>query len=483
MEPLRKTKIVATVGPATNTEEKITLLIKAGAGIFRINSSHESQEIHKNRIEIIRSVSESLNVHIPIILDLQGPKIRVGNLKENLTLNDEDIVILKPGLENENPNIIPVDYSGIVGDVKKGDRILLDDGKIELVVISKDSDSIQTKVVNGGVLSSRKGLNIPGTTTSVSAITDRDIEFIKFAIENNIDYIALSFVRTKDDIIKARKTIQKFGGDIPIIAKIEKPQAVDNLSSIIFVSDGVMVARGDLGIEISPEKVPIVQKQIIAEANAQRKEVITATQMLESMITQPTPTRAEASDVANAILDGTDAIMLSGETAVGKFPDKSVNMMSLIAHNVEISKLYSSNQYPSKAKELYELDSQAIASAVIRMLSESNMEIIGIVAFTRSGFTAKLLSKAKPSVPIIAISDKKRICRKLNLLWGVFPYNVNFEISFTEEQLRKLDEMLISKTFLNAGDKIIITGGLPYLITGKTNFIRLHQVGSALTMI
>jgi len=480
MQKLMKTKIIATIGPATCTEEKIKELILAGTKIFRINSSHESKEIHKQRIETVRKISGELNLHIPVILDLQGPKIRVGTLNEPMELAEDAIVVLKPALEQEDPAIIPVDYMGIINDVKVGDKILLDDGKIGLTVLSLTKDSITSKVIYGGTLKSRKGLNIPGTTASISAITDKDIDFIKFAVENNVDYLALSFVRTKDDVVRAKSYVQQFKGDIPVIAKIEKPQALDNLESIIMASDGVMVARGDLGIEISPERVPIAQKQIIEMSNSHRKEVIVATQMLESMIEDPMPTRAEASDVANAILDGTDAVMLSGETAVGKYALESVSMMNMIAQNIEKSPFYKGNKFTSDKEHIYELDSQAIASAVIRMLTE--VEISAIVAFTRTGFTGKLLSKAKPSVPIIAISDNEKTCRKLNLSWGIFPYLMPFEINFTEELLRKLDEMLMKETFLNAGDKIIITGGLPYLTVGKTNFLRLHQVGSSGTM-
>jgi len=480
MENLMKTKIIATVGPATNTEDKIRELILAGARIIRINSSHETKEIHKSRIEIIRKISKELDLFIPIILDLQGPKIRVGNLKEPIELVEGKDIHLKPGLEMDDSGIIPVDYKGIIDDVKKEDKLLLDDGKLELKVIAKNKEFITAKVIHGGILKSRKGLNMPGTTASIAVITERDIDYIKFAVENDIDYLALSFVRTKDDIIEAKKYVNKFNGDIPIIAKIEKPQALENLNSIIFASDGIMIARGDLGIEISPERVPIVQKQIIEETNAQRKPVIVATQMLESMITEPMPTRAEASDVANAIIDGADAVMLSGETAAGKYPVESVKMMGLIAKNVEMSKLYKSNQYSTKAREIYEMDSQAIATAVIRMLSE--IEIDAIVAFTRSGFTGKLLSKAKPSVPIVSIANNEKTCRRLNLFFGVFPYMMNFDTNFTEELLRKIDKKLIDETFLDAGDKIIITGGNPYLTTGRTNFLRLHQIGSVGTM-
>ncbi|OGI22874.1 MAG: pyruvate kinase [Candidatus Melainabacteria bacterium RIFOXYA12_FULL_32_12] len=477
MEYSTRTKIIATIGPASNTEDKINDLIKAGTKVFRINSSHGTKEEHASSIEIIRKVSKSLDEYIAIILDLQGPKIRVGNLKEPIELKDNQEITIIPSMETDKLDVIPVDYPGIVNDVKKNDRILLDDGKIHLKVLSTSIDSIKANVIHGGTLISRKGVNIPEESINLPAITDKDIDYIKFGIEHDVDYFALSFVRSKADITTAKDYIHKFGGDIPVIAKIEKPQALDNLEDIISASDGIMVARGDLGIEISPEYVPLVQKRLICTANCRRKAVITATQMLESMITQLTPTRAEASDVANAILDGSDAIMLSGETAIGKYPVETVNMMSSIAKDTEKSNIYKHNVSLWGQGEVYEVESQAIATAVVRMLSE--IEISAIIAFTRSGFTGRLLSKEKPSVPIIALSDNEKICRRLNLFWGVFPYKMDFGKSFTEETLKNLDKMLIKETFLNAGDKVIITGGLPYLAAGKTNFIRLHQIGAA----
>lgn len=481
MKEFMNTKIIATIGPASDSEKKIKELIAAGARVFRINSSHEGQDVHKVRIETIRKVSAKLNVFIPIVFDLQGPKIRVGNLTQPMELKEGSKVNLQPSLDQKDPSIIPVDYMGIINDVKKGDKLLLDDGKIGLSVLSVSDDKISASVIYGGTLKSRKGLNIPGATSSISSITDKDIDFIKFAVENNIDYLALSFVRTKDDVVRAKSYVQKFKGDIPIIAKIEKPQALENLESIVMAADGVMVARGDLGIEISPERVPIVQKQIIELANANRKEVIVATQMLESMMEEPMPTRAEASDVANAILDRTDAVMLSGETAVGKYPVETVRMMSMIAQNTEKSSFYKHNEFSANREYIYEMDSQATASAVIRMLTE--VEISAIVAFTKSGFTARYLSKAKPSVPIIAMTDSEKVCRKLNLSWGILPYLISLDLTFTEGLLVKLDELLIKETFLNAGDKIIITGGLPCLTATRTNFLRLHQIGSSGTML
>lgn len=475
-----KTKIVATIGPATSSDEQIADLIKAGARIFRMNTSHETQEVHQERISAIRKISKDLKVNTAVLVDLQGPKIRVGNLIDPIMLENGQTIKLKPGLEQEE-GYIPVDYSGIVNDVRKGDKVLLDDGKLELKVLSTCQEYVTAEVIHGGELKKRKGLNIPGATSSISAVTERDVEFIRFAVENNADFVALSFVRTKDDILKAKQHIKQFGGNIPVIAKIEKPQAVENLDSIISASDGVMVARGDLGIELSLEKVPIVQKQIIKEANAQRKAVIVATQMLESMIEQPIPTRAEVSDVANAIIDGSDAVMLSGETAMGKFPPEAVNMMSIIAENLESSGSLSVNQY-TKPHEVYDLDSQAICSAIIRMLDD--VEISAIVAFTKTGYTARLLSKAKPSVPVIAITHDQSVCNRLNLFWDVFPRVVSEERMKADDLFSKIDDILIKEKMINAGDKIIITGGMSFITSniGKTNFIKLHQVGANSTI-
>ncbi|MDD3149307.1 MAG: pyruvate kinase [Candidatus Gastranaerophilales bacterium] len=476
MKSLVKTKIIATLGPGTGTEESIKKLIKAGAKIFRLNSSHGTPEDHKQKIEIIRKISNELNLNICILLDLQGPKIRVGTIHEPLNLENGQSITLMPMKEQDaDKSIIPVDYKGIVQDVRPGDKVLLDDGKITLVIISKTEKSVKAKVIHGGVLTSKKGLNIPGATSSITAVTPKDVEYIKFAIENDVDYLALSFVRNKEDILTTKRYVKQFGGDIPIIAKIEKPQALQNLDEIIEVSDGAMVARGDLGIEISPEKVPIVQKQIIEKVNKLRKPIIVATQMLESMITQPIPTRAEASDVANAIIDGTDAVMLSGETAVGQFPVESIRMMQSIAQNVECSNIYKKALLFEDICTISEDHTQAIASAIIKMAKD--VKVDAIIAFTRTGASAFLLSKEKPSIPIIAISDSEKVCRRLNLLWGVFPVFMSYKDTLSREEVQICDEMLINKTFLKEESKVVITGGLPFLGFERTNFIRLHKIG------
>ena len=338
-----KTKIVATLGPSSCEESIIEELVLSGATMFRINTSHNTAEAHAETIKRIRSVEKRLKTFIPVMVDLQGPKIRVGNLIEPIPIEPGKELVLEYGLEQTDPNIVPVDYKGVADDVREGEYILLDDGKIRIQVIRKEGTKVHVKVIDGELLKPRKGINIPGGTKSLSAITERDVDFIKFAVDNDADYLALSFVRDKDDILLAKKYLSHFGADIPIVAKIEKPEAVKNIESILDVVDAVMVARGDLGIELAPEKVPMVQKQIVDAAFAHRKTCIVATQMLESMIDNPIPTRAEASDVANAILDGADAVMLSGETAAGKHPVEAVKMMAMIAHEVEQSNFVSYN--------------------------------------------------------------------------------------------------------------------------------------------
>ena len=469
-----KTKIVATLGPSTSSYEMIAELAKAGATMFRINTSHETAEAHAERIKTIRQVSKDLGKYIPVLVDLQGPKIRVGILKEPIPLTEGQELVLKACSE-QTDDIIPVDYKGIAEDVNAGDKILLDDGKIELKVIEIKDGKVRTQVVHGSLLKQRKGINLPGSTASLSAVTERDVDFIKFAIEQDADYIALSFVREANDITLAKKYINEFGGRIPVIAKIEKPQAIDNLESIIKVSDGIMVARGDLGIEMSPEQVPMVQKVIIDQTIRQRKVCIVATQMLESMIEEPIPTRAEASDVANAILDGTDAVMLSGETAMGKYPVEAVAMMKMIANNVEKCDFGLAN-LDLEINDDYEITPQAISNAAVKMAVDLNAK--AILAFTHSGYTPKLLSKLKPTVPIIAISDREDTCRRLSLYWDIHPDMKDWDTVLDSSLLEKIDEYVYEKTDFKKDERIIIIGSIPKLITGRTNFIRVHRIGA-----
>ena len=470
-----KTKIVATLGPASNSEKVIKELIEAGVSMFRLNTSHGSIEEHEATIGKIRNASTSLKKHIPIMVDLQGPKIRVGNIKENINIKAGQEIVLKHTAKEEK-GIIPVDYKGIAEDVKKGDTILLDDGKVGLEVTKVKDKCVYAKVVYGTVIKPRKGINLPGSTKSLEVITERDKKFIEFAVNQNVDYVALSFIRTPDDILKAKKLLKKLGDEyMPVIAKIEKPQAVENLDEIIRVTDGVMVARGDLGIEMSPQDVPIVQKRIVSLAREYKKVCIVATQMLESMIEEPIPTRAEASDVANAIIDGTDAVMLSAETAAGKHPIEAVKIMQLIAKKTEENGLVQTD-IKSEITDFYEEMSQAIANGAIRMAED--MRATAILSFSHSGYTPKLLSKLKPSIPVVCVSDSPQTARRLNLFWDIYPYVADCDSVVDRNMLLRIDKILKEKAGFNNDDKIVLIGSIPKLITGRTNFIRVHKIGS-----
>lgn len=472
-----RTKIVATLGPATSSYDKILELVEAGATMFRLNTSHGTEEGHAENIKNIRKISKETGKYIPVLIDLQGPKIRVGNIPNPIKIEKNQEIILKASKDVTSNEFIPVDYDGIANDVKCGEKILLDDGKIGLEVLNVENGRVHAKVLYGEQIKPRKGINIPGATASLSAVTERDVEFIRFAVEYNADYVALSFVREPEDIELAKNYIKNFGGDIPVIAKIEKPQAVDNLEEILKVTDGIMVARGDLGIEMSPEDVPIIQKYIVERTIHNRKVCIVATQMLESMIEEPIPTRAEASDVANAILDGTDAIMLSGETAMGKHPAEAVRMMRKIANNVENCNFCLCN-LDLEINDRYDISPQAVSNAAIKMAQDLNAK--AILAFTHTGYTPRLLSKLRPTVPIIAISDQESTCRRLNLFWDIYSDCRNWDTVLDANLLEKIDDYILTKTDFKKGERIIIIGSIPKLITGRTNFIRVHRIGAPL---
>lgn len=475
MKHLISTKIIATLGPSSNTKEKIKALAKAGVTMFRLNSSHGDEAEHLQRLNHVREIEKEAGYPIPVLLDLQGPKIRVGNLENPIELIKDSVVMFKHQ-EKYADGIIPVDYEGIARDARVGEKILIDDGKIILEVTQIKDDILSAKVLSEGLLQQRKGINIPGSTGSINVLTERDKEFVKFAIDNEIDYLGLSFVRDAKDVMELRELIKQYNGKIKIISKIEKPQALKNIDEIITKSAGIMVARGDLGIEISPEKVPIVQKEIIKKANTQRKVVIVATQMLESMIEQPIPTRAEASDVANAIIDGTDAIMLSAETAAGKYPVEAVKMMASIAKNVEHSKVMHHNYYSKNLIDECKDDSIAICMAIIDMVEK--IKVKAILTLTASGYTPKLLSKAKPSVPIFSFCPSYRNSRRMILFSDVYPVEMKLSDGIDQQTLDILDKCLIERFNFKIGDKVVVTGALPDLLVGKTNFIKLHEIGS-----
>ena len=478
MDDFNMTKIVATLGPVSSTKEMIYNLYKAGVTMFRLNSSHEDVEVHKQNLTYIREIEQEENCLIPVLLDLQGPKIRIGMLDKPIELKKGEILRFRHQSEMVE-DIIPVDYKGMAEDVHKGELILIDDGKIQLEVQKSEDGVIYAKVLTDGLLKQRKGINIPGSTGSIEVLTERDLKFVEFAAKHDIDYLGLSFVRKAEDVIMLRKLLHTYGQNrIKIISKIEKPQAVENIDEIIDVSDGIMVARGDLGIEISTEKVPIVQKTIIRKANLKRKVVIVATQMLESMIENPIPTRAETSDVANAILDGTDAIMLSGETAAGAYPIEAVSMMTKIADTVENSVFMRKNKFPRKMIE-DEKDSQAMAIGMSIADMAKKMNIKAVVALTASGFTARFLSEGRLSVPIYACCPKKHICRYIKLYRGVYPVSIDFDEKIDRQALRVIDDFLVKTLKFNNNDTVIFTGSVPELMMGETNFIKIHKIGSA----
>lgn len=478
MDNYTMTKIVATLGPACATKEMIKKLFMAGVTMFRINSSHGDEEFHGQNLKYIREIEQEEHQLIPVLLDLQGPKIRIGNIGEPIELKKGEILKFRHQ-DTITDDILPVDYKGMANDVKIGELILIDDGKIQLEVQKVENEIIYAKVLTDGTLKPRKGINIPGSTGSIDVLTERDLRFVKFAVKNDIDYLGLSFVRESDDVVKLKEILKSYGReDIKIISKIEKPQAVNNIDAIIEVSDGIMVARGDLGIEISTEKVPIVQKTIIKKANVKHKVVIVATQMLESMIENPIPTRAETSDVANAILDGTDAIMLSGETAAGAYPVEAVQMMKKIADTVEDSPFMRKNKFPRKMIE-EEKDNQAMALSMSIADMCKKMNVKAVMALTKSGITARFLSEGRLSVPIFACCPDKRICSSIKLYRGVFPVPMNFDGKIDKKTVKTIDKFIKRHMDnVNDGDTLIFTGSVPELLIGGTNFIKIHKVGS-----
>lgn len=477
MPIVRHTKIVATVGPACESEEQLLKLMEAGADIFRLNFSHGDHPGKTKIIKRIRGLSQQRRRAVAIIGDLQGPKIRIGKLEnDEIRLSAGQELLLSTNDLTGNQQCIPVRFAELAREVHKGQRILLDDGLIELEVLDTLGEEVRCKVRSGGLLKSRKGVNLPDTLLSLPAFTEQDRKDIDFAIAADLDYLALSFVRTAADVQALKKYLASLEADLPIIAKIEKPQAVADFAAILEVADGIMVARGDLGVEIGPEQVPLIQKQIIRQCRETGKPVITATQMLESMVSQPRPTRAEASDVANAILDGSDAIMLSAETAVGKFPLEAVAFMDRMAQRVENDPpLRNSvfNLYPSGNGSCNLSD--AIGEAACR--TAANIEAAAILAFTQTGATATRLARYRPANPIYAITPSRKVRRRLTLYAGVRSLQVEFQ-GDTEAQIRSLEKAVLEAGVLNRGDLVIITMGSPLAAQGTTNLMKAHRLSN-----
>lgn len=474
----RRAKIVGTLGPASNNESTFHELVRAGLDVARLNFSHGTQPEKLKLIEMVRRVSREEQKPLCILGDLQGPKIRTGRLKnripvqlktgQKLTITPRDI----PG----TASVIGTTFPTLAENLTQGARILLSDGLIELVVLNVFGEDVECEVINGGTLGEHKGINLPGIPVRVPSLTEKDERDLEFAIKNDVDAIAVSFVRTAEDIRLVKSRIASLGADTWVIAKLEKPQAIDNLESILEASDGVMVARGDLGVEMPPEKVPAIQKHVIRRAAAYRKPVITATQMLESMIENPRPTRAEASDVANAIYDGTDAVMLSAESAAGKYPVEAVKMMAKIVAETELHKpaIHTQNDQPSHLR-------LSVAETICESMAHAadDLDIAAIAVFTETGTTARQLSKYRPVSPIYALSSIRPVINRMNLLWGVHPVQCT-KAHTAEEMVDMAEELLELSGYCRPQDILGIVAGTRTK-SGSTNFLRLHVLGDRIT--
>ncbi|MCL4540075.1 MAG: pyruvate kinase [Bacteroidetes bacterium] len=467
----RKTKIICTLGPSSDSAERIRELVDAGADVFRLNFSHGTHEEHARHIDIIRRLEVETQQRFAIIQDLQGPKIRVGKLDNVIELKNGETVTLAVGDSSHSAGVIPVTYEGLVKDVVPGDRILMDDGLLELKAKAVSVASVECVVVNGGPLGSHKGINLPGVNVSIPSLTEKDKDDLRFGIENSVDFIALSFVRHAADVLELRALLERLGGGQGIIAKIEKPEAVDEIDSIIDASDAIMVARGDLGVEVPIEKVPILQKIIIRKCNEYGKPVITATQMLDSMIREPRPTRAEATDVANAVFDGTDAVMLSGETSAGNFPVEAVRTMVSIVKMAESQLSLIERKLNYKAVR----DDFTDAIAEVACSLANFVDAAFIIPITNTGTTARALSKYRPQVPIFALTESVDVVRKLLLIWGVVPVEVS-SLADTDAMLAQVSSILKSKSLASPGDTYVLTAGTPLLARGTTNTLRIERI-------
>ena len=472
-----KTKILCTLGPASSNRETIGKLLDAGMSAARLNFSHGDHATHARNIAALREASSERDKMTPIVADLQGPKVRTGKLEGGgkVELKAGDRLRLTPRETLGDAETISLDYDSLAQDVTPGDQVLLADGAIHLRVDRIDGEDVICEILNDGELGQRKGVNVPGADMSVPSITSKDKEDLRFALEQGVDYIAQSFVRRAKDVRLARNLIEWAGKTTQIIAKIEKPQALEDLESILEEADGVMVARGDLGVELNPWQVPLAQKTIIQAAARWRKPVITATQMLESMIESPSPTRAEASDVANAVFDGSDCLMLSAETAAGKYPVKTVRMMSKIieaAESVSTGPLLELGKAP-KAEEEFSIEVAHTAARLAERLSAKY-----IVVYTETGYSAKLISKHHPTCPIAAFSRHEDVCQRSKLLWGVRSKHIR-QVEELDALVSLVDSMMRNLGWAANGDLIVLVCGTPLSVGGRTDLVKLHRIGQA----
>lgn len=468
-----KTKIVCTLGPASNTPEMIENLITAGMDLVRINCSHGEPEDRAALARMVRAVADKMGHHLPIMFDLQGPKMRVGRLEEPFMLNEGDALVIAAGDAVGKPGWVTTTYEYLARDVAPGDNILVDDGKLRLEVTAVHGEEVHTVVRVGGLLKQRKGINLPNSAISAPALTEKDMGDLRLAVELNVDFVAVSFVRKPLDMIEVRNAASEMGQhNLQFIAKIERPEAVDQILPIVRAADGIMVARGDLGVEVGAHKVPMIQKEVITRSNLGGKFVITATQMLETMIEQPVPTRAEASDIANAICDGTDACMLSAETAAGKYPVEAVAMMDEIAREAESNPIYTYSAPNLTRGSIHKIPDGVSAAAY------TTANLMGarlLIAFTNSGSSALKLSKRHPSTPVVGATIHPHIARRMRAYWGVIPILIK-KPSTVEEMFEEVKQRIMQLELAREGDIAILTSGYPLWTSGSTNLMRLMEL-------
>lgn len=469
----RRTKLVCTIGPASSSSQKIEKLIRAGMNVARLNFAHGSLEEHSRVIKTVRDVSASMDMPVAVLMDLPGPKLRTGKLKKEVVLGaNDDFSLIRESILGDECKV-SVGLPAFFKDIRVGDTVFLNDGAIQLEVKSIANGEVRCKVIVGGLLTANRGINVPGVKLNVSSVTKSDLEHLAFGVKHGVDFVAASFVRSADDMLSIKKFLKEMGVNIPLIAKIEKHEAVDDIDSILAEADGIMVARGDLGVEIPLEKVPTVQKKIIRKCNQAGKPVIVATQMLESMIGATRPTRAEVSDVANAIFDGADAVMLSGETAIGKYPVRTVKMMAKIIIEAEKVLPYA-RILLEKSEQVIAQTDDAISYAACHISQQLGAACI--VAYTTSGGTALRVSRYRPKVPILAITANAGITRRLSLSWGIEPHLSSKPVN-SDTLFKDAAQLAFDTGVARVGDLVVITAGIPISRRGSTNVVKVHQIG------
>lgn len=470
---MRKTKIVCTIGPTSDDLDTLRNLVKAGMDVARLNFSHGVHEEHAERIRNIRLVAQEYEKHIPIMLDTKGPELRIGAFESgSITLTPGELFTITTEPVLGNSGVVSVNYPGMPILVSPGDEILLDDGQLEMVVRSVKGPAVECEVIVGGILSDRKRVSIPGRQVDLPTLSSEDKKDLAFGIEHGIDIIAASFIRTASSVQEIKSFIESRGASLPVIAKIESREGIENIGSILRFADGLMVARGDLGVELPAEDVPIIQKQLIQKCRRVGKPVITATQMLDSMIRNPHPTRAEVSDVANAVLDGTDAVMLSGETASGMYPVESVSTMARVVIRTETAGHFTDVQ-AQRGGSGSTTATDAIGYATVQIATE--LRAAAIITSTKSGWTARMIAKHRPKTPIVAVATDEQTARILNLVWGVYPVQ-GHDIATTDEMITTAVTKAQEAGFVRKGDTVVITAGVPVGMSGTTNLIKVHEV-------